>query len=115
MMYSTSVRASISIFDPMACRINCFSCKVFPGYSSLLISNSPLSMKSIQFCVHLSLGMCSPLGKFLYTRVFSVALGHPVQFLYCIQNESSGISLIRELLSSGNKDRIFCVNLCSFC
>jgi len=36
--------------------------------------------------------MCSPLGKFLYTRVFSVALGHPVQFLYCIQNESSGIS-----------------------
>ena len=47
----------------------------------------------------LILGICSPLGKFLYTRIFSVALGHPVQLVYCMQNESPGMSFMRDLLS----------------
>lgn len=65
-------------------------------------------MKSIQFCVHLSFGICAPLGRFLYTRMFSLTLGHPVQLVYCMQNESFGMSFMRELLSSGNKDKFFC-------
>ena len=61
--------------------------------------NSPFIIKSIQFCVHLSLGICSPLGKFLYTRIFSTFFGHPVQLVYCMQNESPGMSFMRDLLS----------------
>ena len=67
-------------------------------------------MKSIQFCVHLSFGICAPLGRFLYTRMFSLTLGHPVQLVYCMQNESFGMSFMRELLSSGNKDKFFAEN-----
>ena len=113
-MYSTSVRASNSIFEPIACRINCFSRRIFPGYYSLLISNSPFIMKSIQFCVHLSFGICAPLGRFLCKRMFSLTLGHPVQLVYCMQNKSFGMSFMRELLSSGNKDKFFCGKRNSF-
>ena len=37
----------------------------------------------------------------------TLTLGHPVQLVYCMQNESFGMSFMRELLSSGNKDKFF--------
>ena len=88
-----------SKYIDLKCKTICLSRNVIPGCSSLLISNSPFIIKSIQFCVHLSLGICSPLGKFLYTRIFSTFFGHPVQLVYCMQNESPGMSFMRDLLS----------------